>query len=74
MYASWGRFFITGKSSFSLAPHQAQQADIIAFFLGNVVPLLLRRERDRYCIIGQMRVQGLMKGEILEQLVGTWAR
>lgn len=74
MYASWGRFFVTGKELLQSGTHQAQQADIIAFFLGNVVPLLLRRERDRYCIIGQMRVQGLMKGEILEQLVGTWAR
>jgi hypothetical protein len=73
-YALGRRFFVTEKQYFGLAPPQAEPGDKIAFFSGYAVPFILRREGNGYRIIGETHVQGLMNGEILEELLSGQAR
>ena len=60
------RFFTTKEGYIGLAPEAVQMGDQVCIILGCQSPLLLRREeKDRYLVIGECYIHGLMNGEAL---------
>ena len=49
-----------------LVPDKAKDKDIICILVGCALPLVLRREKDHFIVIGESYVHGFMCGEILE--------
>lgn len=49
-----------------LGPPQAEVGDIVAVFFGSEVPLVLRPQDDKFRLIGETHVQGIMDGEMIE--------
>ena len=66
------RFAVTRKGYFALVPRGAQVGDEIAVFDRACVPFVVRRERgkekgDRFELLGEAYVHGIMKGEALSR-------
>lgn len=62
-----GRHFFTSKEGYlGLAPEAVRLGDEVCVILGCHTPMLLRREGDeRYVVIGDCYIHGLMNGEAL---------
>ncbi|KAE8822934.1 hypothetical protein PTNB73_07619 [Pyrenophora teres f. teres] len=65
------RFAVTGKGYFALVPRGAQVGDEITVFDRACVPFVVRQERgaggeDRFEMLGEAYVHGVMKGEVLD--------
>jgi hypothetical protein len=63
------RFAITKSGRFGLVPWLAQPEDVCCIFPGMQVPLILRPRKDgRYGLVGDSYIQGVMGGEVMEEL------
>lgn len=67
-YALGRSFFVTQKNYLGLAPPQAEPGDVIAILFGSNVPFVLRRQGNAFKLIGETHVQGIMNGEVIEEL------
>lgn len=70
--ASWmwsRRLAVTEGGYIGVMPRVAQQGDVVALILGCSCPILLRPHGDTFRIVAECYVQGIMQGEILQQLV-----
>ena len=65
-YALGRRFFVTDGNFMGLGPPQAEVGDIVAVFFGSDVPFVLRPQEDKFRLIGEAHVQGIMDGEAME--------
>ena len=65
-YALGRRFFVTDGNFMGLGPPQAEVGDIVAVFFGSDVPFVLRPQEDKFRLIGEAHVQGIMDGEVME--------
>ncbi|KAF2965631.1 hypothetical protein GQX73_g7923 [Xylaria multiplex] len=55
--------FRTSNGYMGVGPPGLEKGDIVVVLYGCSVPVLLRRVKDRYALIGECFVQGLMDGE-----------
>ena len=60
------RFFVTDGNFMGFRPPQAEVGDIVAVFSGSDVPFVLRPQEDKFRLIGETHVQGIMNGEVIE--------
>jgi hypothetical protein len=68
-YAHNRRFAITESGRFGLVDGLAELNDVCCICPGMQVPLILRpREDGRYGLVGNSYIQGVMAGEVMEQL------
>ncbi|KAH8751883.1 heterokaryon incompatibility protein-domain-containing protein [Hyaloscypha finlandica] len=64
IFASVNRtFFISRKGYMGMGPEIMEKEDMICVILGCNVPLVLRKVRDHYLLVGECFVWGLMDGE-----------
>ncbi|PQE08917.1 heterokaryon incompatibility protein [Rutstroemia sp. NJR-2017a WRK4] len=61
---AWRRLVITQGGYLGLAPAASMAGDIIAVLPGCHTPLVLRREGERFRVIGEAYVHGIMAGEL----------
>lgn len=61
-------FFITDKGYMGLSLALIQTGDKVCIIFGCPNPLLLRKTGDRYVLVGEIYVYGMMGGEIIEEL------
>jgi hypothetical protein len=57
---------LTSKRLLGQVPHDTREGDCVMIVLGAVVPFILRSCEDRYQMVGQAYIHGIMKGEALE--------
>ncbi|KAF2113551.1 heterokaryon incompatibility protein-domain-containing protein [Lophiotrema nucula] len=62
-YMGWAPDNIYGRDA-----EQTERGDLIAVVLGCSTPLAIRRRGDKYQVLGEAYVQGLMDGEAIEAL------
>jgi hypothetical protein len=65
---AWRRLVVTQGGYLGLAPAASMAGDIIAVLPGCHVPLVLRREGERFRVLGESYVHGIMAGELQEML------
>jgi hypothetical protein len=66
IFASVNRtFFISRKGYMGMGPEIMEKEDMICVILGCNVPLVLRKVRDHYLLVGECFVWGLMDGEAM---------
>ncbi|KAH8807101.1 heterokaryon incompatibility protein-domain-containing protein [Xylogone sp. PMI_703] len=66
--AAWfSRFAITEKGYFALVSATAKAGDEVAIFKGGRVPLLVRRQAEQWCLLGETYVHGIMHGEAFDE-------
>ncbi|KAF2213482.1 hypothetical protein CERZMDRAFT_39207 [Cercospora zeae-maydis SCOH1-5] len=67
--ASNGRLFArTSRGYYVLGPRVMKSGDVICVLLGGKLPFCLRRCGDRYLLVGECYVHGVMDGEVMEML------
>lgn len=67
--ASKNRIFArTSKGYYVLCPKVTQPGDIVCVLFGGKLPFCLRPLRDRYLLVGECYVHGLMNGEAMEMM------
>ena len=65
----WSRkLAVTEKGYVGVMPRVAQTGDVVALILGCSCPLLLRSSGDTFRIVAECYVQGVMQGEVFQQL------
>lgn len=57
--------FLTADGRLGIGPHSVQQDDKVVIVRGCRVPLVLRRFRNQYRLVGPIYVSGIMQGEAL---------
>jgi len=68
-YCAGLRLVLTETNRFGLAPRIAQRGDYCCIFPGVSVPMILRSTgQDKYNLIGESYVYGIMAGEVMEWL------
>jgi len=69
---TWGRAFIETKNGYmGIGPKSAQKNDLLCVLGGSQVPFVLRRvEINRYRLVGECYVHGIMNGEIVKAKEG----
>jgi len=68
------RSFVTSKGHIGLGPESLEPGDIVAEIAGSDVPFALRQgENNRYCIVGEVYVHGVMDGEHRHKYFETWS-
>lgn len=65
-YALGRCLFVTDGNFMGLGPPQAEFGDVVAVFFGSDVPFVLRPQGDKFRLIGEAHVQGIMDGEVME--------
>ena len=74
--ASWmwsRRLAVTESGYIGVMPRVARSGDVIALIPGCSCPILLRAQGDTFCIVAECYVQGIMQGEIRQQIKeGNW--
>lgn len=60
------RFFITGNGYYGLGPHNMQPQDKLAVLFGAHVPFILRPFGNRWKLVGECYVNGIMHGEAID--------
>jgi len=60
------RIFSTKRGYIGLAPLRAQIGDLVCIVLGYDVPLIIRRQEDRYMVIGDTYIYSMMNGEVIQ--------
>ncbi|KAG5755436.1 hypothetical protein H9Q70_001929 [Fusarium xylarioides] len=69
--ASDGRVFARGKKGYYvLGPSTLEAGDMVCVLFGCKVLFCLRRVGERYLLVGECYVHGLMKGEAMDMLAG----
>jgi hypothetical protein len=66
-YALGRRFFITRNGYFGLGPQAAREGDHVIILPGVDVPFVLRKSSTTHRVVGEAYVEGIMRGEALEQ-------
>jgi hypothetical protein len=61
---AWRRLVGTENGRVGLAAAAAQKGDKIAVLMGCGMPILLRRERDGWTVVGECYLYGIMEGEV----------
>ncbi|OTA95382.1 hypothetical protein M434DRAFT_208127 [Hypoxylon sp. CO27-5] len=61
-------FYATKKGYVGLGPSDAQEGDLVVVLLGNVLPIILRKEKEYYVVVGETYTHGIMNGEIASSL------
>jgi Heterokaryon incompatibility protein (HET) len=59
-------FFTTYRGIFGIGPEDIQQGDMVVILYGTRTPLILRRVDDKWRLIGDAYIHGLMDGEGLD--------
>lgn len=67
-------FVMTDNGYMGLAPVGAQVGDEVAVLLGCPVPLVLRRREDKFQVVGDTYIYGLMEGQAFERTGAASAR
>lgn len=62
------RFMMTRSGFIGLAPPETKPRDIVAILVGAPVPHILRKQENRYILIGECYTHGIMGGEALGHL------
>lgn len=62
------RVFLTQNGSFGLGPYCLRTGDIVAVLYGGVTPFILRPHGDRYLFMGQAYIDGIMNGQVMEEM------
>ena len=57
------RFFRTTKGYIGMGPRPLQKGDVVALFKGGMVPLVIRSLEDKWELVGDCYVHGIMHGE-----------
>jgi len=57
---------VTSTGFLGQVPSLAQEGDLIVILIGSAVPFVLRPRQDRYQLIGQAYIHGVMMGEALQ--------
>jgi hypothetical protein len=58
--------FSTKRGYMGLAPLRAQKGDLVCIVHGCDVPLIIRRQEDRYVVIGDTYIYGMMNEEVIQ--------
>lgn len=61
------RLFLSAHDLVGLAPLGAQEGDVLCVLLGCRYPVILRQQGDRYILVGEAYVDGIMFGEMMKQ-------
>ncbi|PQE13916.1 heterokaryon incompatibility protein [Rutstroemia sp. NJR-2017a BBW] len=61
---AWRRLVVTRGGYLGLAPAAAKAGDVVVVVPGCDVPLVLRREGERFRVLGEGYVHGIMAGEL----------
>ena len=61
-------FARTEKGYYVLGPKVTQPGDIVCVLFGGKLPFCLRPLGDRYLLVGECYVHGLMNGEAMEMM------
>ena len=61
------RMFTTRHGYIGLGPKRMQGGDLIALFEGGRVPFIIRQEGQKYKLIGECYIHGIMSGERFEE-------
>jgi hypothetical protein len=61
------RMFRSKKGYIGLAPQFAQEGDQIRLFKGDAIPLVVRPEGERWRLVGDSYVYGIMNGEAFKE-------
>ncbi|KAL6904391.1 heterokaryon incompatibility domain-containing protein [Trichoderma evansii] len=64
--AGW-RFFKSSEGYYGLARSRVQPGDQVCIFLGAAVPFIIRPLGNKYLLMGEAYVHGLMHGELFEK-------
>ena len=62
------KLFLTSDGLLGLCPKGAENGDQICILLGADVPMILRQEQEKYRLVGESYVHGMMDGEAIHQL------
>ncbi|KAM3073427.1 hypothetical protein ACMFMG_004677 [Clarireedia jacksonii] len=65
---AWRRLIVTRDGYLGLAPAASKAGDVVAVVPGCDVPLVLRKEGERFRVLGEGYVHGIMSGELQEML------
>jgi hypothetical protein len=65
---AWRRLVVTRGGYLGLAPAATKAGDVVAVVPGCDVPLVLRKEGERFRVLGEGYVHGIMSGELQEML------
>lgn len=65
LFMNGRRLFISESKTVGLAPWDSKEGDIICVLLGCRFPVVLRREAEKYILIGEAFIDGFMFGEAL---------
>jgi hypothetical protein len=60
------RLVTTSKGHLGLAPAEVLEGDVIAVLYGCNFPVVLRLCEDKFCVIGECYVDGVMDGELMD--------
>ncbi len=60
------RPFLTVKGNVGLGPSVLQEQDLVCVLFGCMVPFILRKQGNRYRLVGECYVHGIMKGEAIQ--------
>ena len=63
----WRRFFTTSMDQIGTGPRTLKAGDFLVILPGSTVPFALRKRHNSYVMLGQVYVQGVMQGELLEE-------
>jgi hypothetical protein len=64
------RLAITEEGLIGLVPVCTEVGDVVIVLLGCPVPVVLRKWEENWIFIGTCYVEGVMKGEIVKDLMG----
>jgi hypothetical protein len=67
-YSNNRRLFVTKRGYLGLGPGNTNEGDTVCILLGAAVPFILRKqENDEFACIGEVYVDGVMDGEIMQE-------
>lgn len=67
-YVQWRRLAYSKNGYMALVSHQAKEGDLLYALFGGSVLYVLRPEGDRFILVGECYVHGLMDGEAMQLL------
>ncbi|KAM3067208.1 hypothetical protein ACMFMF_009708 [Clarireedia jacksonii] len=62
------RFFLTDRNQMGMAPQETEEGDVVVIPLGCSGPVVLRLCDGRYRVVGECYVDGVMYGEVMENM------
>ncbi|KAF9875134.1 hypothetical protein CkaCkLH20_07400 [Colletotrichum karsti] len=69
-YVLGRRFFVTEQGYLGIGPKDAQEGDFVAILLTAEVPFILREcGEDKFKVVGETYVSGIMNGEAVDQSI-----